>query len=181
MKIGNYTFKRRYSIAQIIVDIVSVIALAYIGYIVYVCEQDIEGLSAVNYAKADLSAIDWKPLLIWPAVGVIICAVSVFLILKEKKLPKKYLINENNAVKYCNITDTCVSCVRLIVLLALSELCYIHMSIIMLRNIDFSMQLIFDVLIIIAIIVFTRIRISAISDDEKEKAETANKREIIED
>lgn len=178
MRIGEYKLKRRYTIAQIIVDIASLAALAYLGMIIWACAVDTEKLKELNKTDADMSMFDWKPLLIWAVVGVLIFGVSFFLIFRRKKLPKHYTVNENNAAKYCNIVDTCISCVRLMLIISLWEICYLHMSAILMRTISFSPQLILDALIIVCIIIFTRMRLRAISDAEQERKV---KREIVED
>lgn len=182
MKVGEYSFRRRYTAAQIIVDIASLAALAYVGYVIYICAVDIENLKAMNRTDADLSMFDWKPLLIWAGIGVIIFAASYFLIFRNKKMPKKLFINENNAVKYCNIVDICIALVRLMLLIALGEICYLHLAAIMLRTVGFSTQLLIDALIIVCIIILTKIRLSAVSDTEQEKAESEKeKKYIVED
>ncbi len=182
MKVGEYSFRRRYTAVQLIVDIASLAALAYIGYVIYICAVDIDNLKAMNHTEADLSMFDWKPLLIWAVVGVIIFAASFFLIFRNKKKPEKLYINENNAAKYSNIIDVCISLVRLMLLIALGEICYLHLAAIMLRSVGFSTQLLIDALIIVCIIILTRIRLSAISETEQEKAESEKeKKYIVED
>ena len=183
MKVGEYSFKRRYTAAQIVVDIVSLGALAYIGYIIYLCALDIDKLKSLNRTDADMSMFDWKPLLIWAAAGAAIFAVSFVLILRNKKKPENLCITENNAVRYCNIIDTCISCVRLVLLIALGEVCYLHLSAIMMRTVSFSAQLIIDALIIVCIIIFTKMRLSALSDSEQERLQNEDKKEkyIVED
>ena len=179
MKIGELKFKRRYSAAQVIVDIFSLAALAYLCYTVYVCSMDISRLNALNQTSSDLSFMDWKPLIIWIVAAVVVCGVSVFLLFKSRRKPKKLFINENNVVKYCNIIDTCISCLRLIILLALCEGCYLHMAAILMRNAGFSVQLLCDLGIAVLIVLFTRLRLEAISDTEQEKAEEKEKKKTI--
>lgn len=179
MKIGELKFRRRYSAAQVIVDIFSLAALFYLCYIVYVCSMDIARLNVLNQTNSDLSFMDWKPLIIWIGLAVIVCGVSVFLLFKSRKKPEKLFINENNVVKYCNIIDTCISCLRLIVLLALCEGCYLHMAAILMRDPGFSVQLLCDLGIAVLILLFTRLRVEAISDTEREKAEEKEKKKTI--
>lgn len=183
MKVGEYSFKRRYTAAQIVVDIASLAALAYIGYVIYLCALDIDKLKSLNRTDADMSMFDWKPLLVWIAVGVVIFAVSFFLIFRDKKKPEKLCITQNNAVRYCNIIDTCISCVRLMLLIALGEVCYLHLSAIMMRTVSFSPQLLIDALIIVCIIIFTKMRLSALSESEQEKIQNEDRKEkyIVED
>ncbi|MGN0579185.1 MAG: hypothetical protein ACI4J4_11250 [Ruminiclostridium sp.] len=179
MKIGELKFKRRYSAAQVIVDIFSLAALLYLCYTVYVCSMDISRLNALNQTNSDLSFMDWKPLIIWIVAAVVVCGVSVFLLFKSRKKPKKLFINENNVVKYCNIIDTCISCLRLLILLALCEGCYLHMAAILMRNAGFSVQLLCDLAIAVFVVLFTRLRLEAISDTEREKAEEKEKKKTI--
>ena len=97
-------------------------------------------------------------------------------------MPSKLYITKNNAVKYCNIVDVCIALVRLMLLISLCEVCYLHMAAILMRTVSFSTQLIFDALIIAAILVLTRMGLTAISEAEQERAEEENKkREIVED
>ena len=181
MKLGGYTFKRRYSLAQILVDIASAGAIVYIAFIIYACADDIERIKSLNRTDADMSVFDWRPLIIWIAAAILIFCFSFFLIFRKKKLPKKLTINEHNAVKYCNIIDTCISCVRLVTLLTISELCYLHSAAIRMFDPGFPTQLLLDVLIAAGIIIFTRMRLTAISDAEEEREEKDKKRTIIED
>ncbi|MBP3855987.1 MAG: hypothetical protein IK990_10310 [Ruminiclostridium sp.] len=181
MKVGEYSFKRRYSAAQIIVDIASLAALVYLGYIIYACAVDIERLKSLNRTDADMSMFKWYPLLIWAAAAVAVFTVSFVLILRNKKQPKKLLVTQNNAVKYCNILDTGISCVRLMTLILISEICYLHGAAIRMANVGFSMQLIIDPLIIVCVILLTRMRLTALSETEQEKSRETKKREIIQD
>ena len=181
MKVGEIKFRRRYSAAQMIVDIASVGALVYLGYIIYACALDIERLKSLNRTDADMSMFDWRPLIIWAAVGVLIFAFSFFLIFRNKKMPQKLCVTENNAAKYCNILDTGVSCVRLILILLVGEICYLHGAAIRMADAGFSMQLVIMPVIIAGIIMLTKIRLEAVSETEKNKEQAPKKREIIED
>jgi hypothetical protein len=181
MKVGDIQFRRRYSAAQIVVDIVSVGALIYLGYIIYACALDIERLKSLNRTNADMSMFDWRPLIIWAAVGVLIFVFSFILIFRNKKMPKKLCVTENNAAKYCNILDTGVSCVRLILILLVGEICYLHGAAIRMANVGFSMQLVIMPLITVGIVILTKMRLEAISETEKNREQAPKKREIIED
>ncbi|MBQ9483471.1 MAG: hypothetical protein IJU82_04700 [Ruminiclostridium sp.] len=181
MKVGDIQFRRRYSAAQIVVDIVSVGALIYLGYIIYACALDIERLKSLNRTNADMSMFDWRPLIIWAAVGVLIFVFSFILIFRNKKMPKKLCVTENNAAKYCNILDTGVSCVRLILILLVGEICYLHGAAIRMANVGFSMQLVIMPLITVGIVILTKMRLEAISETEKHREQAPKKREIIED
>ena len=166
---------------QIIIDIASLAALAYVGYIIYICKLDIDKLKQLNRSDEDMSMFVWEPLLIWAGVGVLIFAASYFLIFRKKKKPEKYYINKRNVVKYCNIIDTCIACIRLVLIIALWEVCYLHMSAIMMRGISFSMQLPIDALMIVCILLLTRIRLRAVSDIEEETDAQEKKKEIVQD
>ena len=74
------------------------------------------------------------------------------------------------------------SCLRLIVLLGLCEGCYLHMAAILMRDPGFSVQLLCDLVIAVLIVLFTRLRLEAISETEQEKAaEKEKKKTIVED
>lgn len=180
MKIGDYTFKRRYSIAQIIVDIVSVAALFYIFFIVYACASDINGIKSLNVTDASLDALRWEPLIIWCVIGVIIWAVSVLLLILPRKASDKMIITEKTAPKYCNIIDTCISCLRLVLLLAVSELCYMHMQSVMLNEVQFSVHLVLQAVIAALLIWFTAVRLDSLSQATAAEQDEKKTRKIIE-
>lgn len=179
MKIGNFNFKRRYTAAQIVVDIISLLSLLYIFYIVYVCAADIEQAKQLNATEVSLDFLKWEPLIIWCVLGLGIYILSVVIILLPRKMPKKITLTEKYVSKYCNIIDTCVSCVRLMLLLAVSEFCYIHMCSLTMREASLSIQLVLHAIIIALIIWFTAVRVNSIS--EMSSAELEKKpRTIIE-
>lgn len=180
MKLGDFTFKRRYSLAQIIVDIASLAALLYIFFMVYVCADDIETAKSLNATEASLDFLKWEPLIIWCVLGVIVCGLSVVALLLPRKMPKKLVITEKYAARYCNIIDTCISCLRLVILLAISEFCYMHMCSIMLMENSFSIQLVLHVVIAALIIWFTAVRLDSLSQSASADQEEKKVREIIE-
>lgn len=165
---------------QILVDVFSAAALLYIGFIVYVCAQDINELKSINYTDASLDFLRWEPMIVWIAVGVILWAGSVFALLLPRKQPKRYYVSPANAAKFCGAVDVCISCVRLIALMAVSEFAYLHMQLIMRVTPEFSIQLVFDAVIIVLLIWFTHIRLQGISENAKSEE---NKKEsyIVED
>ena len=181
MKVGEITFRRRYSAAQIVVDLASVAGLVYLAYIIYACALDIERLKSLNRTDADMSMFDWKPLIIWAVLGLAVFAVSFVLIFRNKKIPEKLCITQNNAAKYCNIIDTGISCVRLLMILFISEICYLHGAAIRMANVGFSMQLVIMPVIMICVIILTKMRLEAISDTERDNMQENRKKEIIED
>ncbi len=180
MKLGDFTFKRRYSLAQVIVDIASVIAFLSIIFVIYACAMDIEMAKSLNSTGESLSFLNWRPLIIWAVLGLVVCILSVIALFIPRKMPKKRTVTEGYAPKYCNIIDTCISCLRLIILLAISELCYIHMRTIMLQENSFSIQLVLHVIIAALIIWFTAVRLDSISQAASEELPEKKKREIIE-
>ena len=180
-RVGEYSFRRKYTPVQIIIDIASLAALVYIGYIIYICKLDIEKIKQLNRTEADMSMFVWEPLLIWAGVGVLIFAASFFLIFRKKKKPGKYLVTKNNVVRYCNIIDTCIAGVRLVLIISLWEACYLHMSVILMRQITFSPQLLLDAAIIVGILVITRMRLRGMSDEEEGSASSEKKKEIVQD
>lgn len=180
MKLGSYKFRRRYSLIQILVDIASLVALASIFYLVYVCAIDIEQMKVYNSTEASLDFLNWKPLIVWCVLGVVVTIVSVLLLVLPRKTPKKLTVTEKYAAKYCNIIDACISCLRFIVLLAISELCYLHMKSIMLLQTEFSVQLILYTIIAALLIWFTAIRLNSLSEVAASEAEEEKPRKIIE-
>ncbi len=180
MKLGDFRFKRRYSLAQLLVDIASLAALVFIFYIVYVCAMDIEQMKSYNATETSLDFLDWKPLIVWCVLGVVICAVSVVILILPRKISKGHTVTEKYAPKYCNIIDACISCVRLVLLLVISELCYIHMRSIMLFETSLSVQLILYTVIIALLIWFTAVRLSSLSEVAERESEDEKPRQIIE-
>ena len=169
MKIGVYKFRRRYSAAQVIVDIVSAGALILQVFVITAHIEWMNYLDRMNRTDKVLHN-EWYPLLIWAVLAVLVFGFSFFLILKKKKEPKRYNISKNNVVKYCNIIDTCISCVRLMILIILFE------------EFQFPSISLVSVLIIIAVLVLTKFRLEAISDVEQERQEREEKKKtIIED
>ncbi len=181
-RVGEFSFRRKYSAIQIVIDVASLAALVYIGFIIYNCAVDIEKLKSLNRTDADMSMFVWQPLLIWAGVGIGVFALSFFLIFRKKKKPQKYRITKNNVVKYCNIVDTCIACIRLVIIISLWEFCYLHLAAIMMIKTSFSPQLIIDAAIIVCILIITRMRLNAISDTEQENQDKPeNRKEIIQD
>lgn len=175
MKVGDIKFRRRYSAAQIVVDLASVVAMVYLGYIIYACAIDIERLKSLNRTDADMSMFDWRPLIVWAFLGVGVFVFSFILIFRNKKMPKKLYITEHNASKYCNILDTGVSCVRLMLILMISEICYLHGAAIRMANEGFSIQIVIMLMIIVCVIILTKMRLNAISDTERDREQNTKK------
>lgn len=180
MKIGGLKIKRRYSIAQIVVDIVSVLVLLLIFYTVFVCANDIEQIKEINETGDKLDFLQWQPLIIWCIVGVFVWIASILALVLPRKMPKKHTITENFIPKYCNIIDTCISCLRFVMLLAVFEICYLHMQAIMMQETGLSVQLVLDVVIAALIIWFTAVRIDSLSQVASSESEEKKEHKIIE-
>ena len=181
MKIGEYSFKRRYSLAQILIDIFTACAVGYLLFVIYVCASDIQKLNELNRTDADMSMFDWRPLLIWPCIALVIIGISLFLLFRKRKKPLKYTVTKHNVRKYCNIIDTCLGCVRLMLVITLCECANIHFFAIMMRDQGFPVQLLLDVLIIAGIFAFTRIRLTALSDSAREAASQEEQKSYVQD
>ncbi len=180
MKLGNYSFVRRYTLAQILVDIASFLVILLICYSVYVCAMDIEQIKSYNVTDTSLDFLDWKPLIIWCVISVVLFVFSFILILIPKKMPKKLVVTEKYAPKYCNILDTCISCVRLVLLLAVFELSCIHKNSILFQNNEMNIRLILCSVIIALLIWFTAVRLNSLSDVAEREAEDEKTCRIIE-
>lgn len=181
MKIGVYKFRRRYSAAQVIVDIVSAGALILQVFVITAHIEWMNYLDRMNRTDKVLYN-EWYPLLIWAVLAVLVFGFSFFLILKKKKEPVRYNISKNNVVKYCNIIDTCISCVRLMILIILFDISSTHSYLILFEEFQFPSISLVSVLIIIAVLVLTKFRLEAISDVEQERQEREEKKKtIIED
>ena len=180
MKIGVYKFKRRYTAAQVIVDIMSAAAVVMQVFIIIWHIQQAADLDRMNHTDVVLH-LEWYPLLIWLILSVAVFGVSIFLIVRKKKQPQKYTVTKNNVVKYCNIIDTCISCVRFMILVMLADISATH-SFLIFGIFEFPTISVLSLLIIAGIFILTRFRLEAISEVEKENGEeTENKRSIVED
>lgn len=181
MKLGNMRVKRRYSLIWLLVDLFSVAAFLYIGLIVYTCAGDIEELNRLNRTGTSLSFLRWEPLVLWIVLGAAVWVVSLLLLFLPRKMPKRFYVNEKNAVKFCNAVDVAIACIRLIALLALSEGCYLHMSAILQRFQPDFVQLLCDAGIIALILWFTAIRLRGISESARAEDEEKEERRITMD
>ena len=181
MKIGEYSFKRKYTLAQIIIDVVSAVVLAGFALIISAHIQWAEWFDRNNRTDVVLNK-DWYPLLIWIAAGAAVAGISVFLILKNKKLPKKLHITKNNVVKYCSALDAGIGCVRLMLLIILWNVCTIHSDIILWGKSEINYYMfVVGALIIAGIIVLTIMRVNSLSEAEEEAEKEQRKKYIVED
>mgnify|MGYP002627368830 CR=1 FL=1 len=169
MKIGEYTFKRKYTLALIIVDIVSAVVLIGFGLIISAHIEWAQWFERNNKTEYVLNK-DWYPLLIWVAAALAVTGVSIFLLLKSRKQPKKLHITKNNVVKYCSAVDAGISCIRLMLLLMLWNICSIHSDFILWGRSDINyLSFVIGAVIIAGIIALTGMRVSSISDAEAEQ------------
>lgn len=165
MKVGKYKVKRNYLISQMVVDAFSVIMLVTIFSCTMYFRDGVlvqNELILKGNSEATDMLISWEWNLIWFILGILLTGLSLFLIYRPKKLPKKYVITEATAQKYSDIYITAVTCVRIPVLLALFEAMCIHQSVTM-RQYDnlFTLQIPLDILVTVIIIRFSihRVRI----------------------
>lgn len=172
MKIGTIKVKRNYQIAQMVLDAVAALILVAIIQCVmsfgdFITSQN-QLILSVNSEIEGLVVWQWN--LIWIAAAAAVVAVSLVMIYKPRKMPKKYIVNGDNAQKYSDIVITAITCVRIPALLAVFELMAMHQSIIIgnTKNI-FTLQIPLDILLSIIIIRFSLHRIKVIQPKQDEK------------
>ena len=171
MKIGNIKVKRNYQIAQMVLDAVALLIMVAIFQCVmsfgdFITSQN-KLILSVNSDIEGLVVWQWN--LIWIFAAAAVAAVSLVMIYKPKKLPKKYTVTEENAQKYSDIVITAITCVRIPVLLAVFEMMAMHQSIMTgnTKNI-FTLQIPLDILLSIIIIRFSLHRVKACQPQPKE-------------
>ncbi len=180
MKIGEYTFKRRYTLAQIIVDIISAVVLLGFLLIVSAHIEWAQWFDRQNRTDYVLHK-EWYPMIIWIVLGAVVMGLSFFLMFRKKKQPKKLCITENNVVKYDNALNTGIALVRLMVLLLLWNVCSVHSDFILWGQSEINyLTYVIGLLIIVGIVILTKMRADALSETEK-KAGAAEKKYIVED
>lgn len=173
MKIGTIKVKRNYHIAQMVLDAVAVIIfIVIVRCVLNFCT----GISAYNewlFDKTNLNIdemIEWWWGIIWIVIAAIVIAVSLLMIYLPRKMPKKYIVNQDNAQKYSDIIITAVTCVRIPVLLAVFEGMYIHFSLLQGITQDiFTLQIPLDILLSLIIIRFSmhRLRLTQPKPEDK--------------
>ncbi len=172
MRIGDIKVKRNYQIAQMVLDAVAVIIFIVIIQCILSFGAFIDDknklIHGVNNEIADLVVWQWNLIWIFVAAGVII--ISLFMIYRPRKKPKKYIVNEENAQKYSDIVITAITCVRIPVLLAVFEGMCIHQAI-MIGNFNgiFSLQIPLDILVTVIIVRFSIHRVKAIQPKKDDK------------
>ena len=171
MKIGTIKVKRNYQIAQMVLDAVAALITVAIFQCImsfgkFITTQNQLILSA-NSSVQGLVVWQWN--LIWLFAAAVVIAVSLVLIYKPRKMPKKYVVTEENAQKYSDILITAITCVRIPALLAVLELMAMHQSI-MTGNTSniFTLQIPLDILLSIIIIRFSQHRLKACQPKSKE-------------
>ena len=172
MKIGTIKVKRNYQIAQMVLDAVAVIIFIVIVQCVlsfgaYISEIN-ENILKVNSEVTGLVVWQWN--IVWIAVALIVIIVSLLMIYLPHKMPKKYIINSDNAQKYSDILITAITCVRIPVLLAVFEGMCIHQSVMTgVTDGIITLQIPLDILLTLIIIRFSihRVRIIQPQPDDK--------------
>lgn len=172
MKVGEFKVKRNYLIAQMVLDAVALIIIFVIGKCIFSFGQFIEQQNKLihNSNSQVTGLVVWQWNIIWLVIAAAVAAVSLFMIYLPRKMPKKYIVNNENAQKYSDIVITAITCVRIPALLAVFEGMCIHQSI-MMRNYDgiFTLQIPMDILVSIIIIRFSIRRVKAIQPKKEEK------------
>lgn len=178
MKIGEFKFKRKYSAGRVIVDIFSLAFLALIIANTVIFANNVAYTNNyLNRTDIEVELVSWYPALIWVVLAGVISVLSIIFTYMHKKLPKKYVIDETNVRAYCDIVDTAISCIRLVLLFAIFDLSGIHQTKIAYGQASwFSVQLLCDVFFILVLWRFSVHRLRGISIKPDEE-----KREITED
>lgn len=171
MKVGEFKVKRNYQIAQMVLDAVAVIIAIVIVNSVFAFGDFIDGKNAlVKESNSDVSGlVVWQWNILWIVVAAAVIAVSLVMIYKPRKMPKKYIVNGENAQKYSDIVITAITCVRIPVLLAVFEGMCIHQSVMMRQYNVFTLQIPLDILLAVIIIRFSIHRVIAIQPKKEEK------------
>lgn len=182
MKIGNYKIKHHYTIIRLMLDLVSagllyLIVQTLFSLIIAVNEVNVKFLN--SSANAQGVTLSWYSGLIFPVIAVSLVVVSLIFTFKNRRIPKRYFLNENTAQKYYDIIIISTGLIRIIALLGIFDIFYIQSMLILKLGGGFlSVQVICDIILIIIIIRFTMYRISALS--KKEADEIKKDRHIVE-
>lgn len=172
MKIGNIKVKRNYQIAQMVLDAVALLIFislvqCVISFGEFISEQNNRILSVNSEVKG---LVVWQWNIIWIVIAAAVIVYSLLLIYLPRKMPKKYIVNQENAQKYSDIVITAITCVRIPVLLAVFEGMCMHQSI-MTSNTGniITLQIPLDILLTIIIIRFSLHRIKGIQPKIEKK------------
>lgn len=171
MKVGEFKVKRNYQIAQMVLDSVAVIIFIVIVRGVFSFGEFIDEKNAlVKSSNSDVTGlVVWQWNLIWILIAAAVIAVSLVMIYKSRKMPRKYIVNRENVQKYSDIIITAITCVRIPVLLAVFEGMCIQQSIMMRQYDVFTLQIPLDILLTAIIIRFSIHRIKVIQPKKEDK------------
>lgn len=171
LKLGKIKIKRNYTIMQMVLDAVSAVFLVFFWQVNYNFYTTIIKHNE-TYPNMAIDKTVWIPTFIWGILAVIFTVMTVLYTFKNRRIPKKYSINEENAQKYVDIINTTVYCLRIIFYLMMFECMYIHQEMFVFSSGEslFSVQLLCDVVIVLLLIKFTAYRVHCIEPKEKEKS-----------
>lgn len=172
MRIGTIKVKRNYHIAQMVLDAVAVIIFIIIvqGVVAFgTFVSDMNERSLIYYPDG-YGLVEWRWNIIWIVIASLVIIASLLMIYLPRKMPKKYIVNNDNAQKYSDIVITAITCVRIPILLAVFEGMCIHQS--LLNGITdgiFTLQIPLDILFALIIIRFSihRVRITQPKPEDK--------------
>lgn len=174
MRIGEIKVKRNYRISQMVLDTVALIIFIVIIQCTFSFGAFIDGQNKLIHSVNNeiTSLVVWQWNLIWIFVGVGVIAASMLMIYLPRKMPKKYIVNNENAQKYSDIVITAISCVRIPALLAVFECMCIHQSVMVGQYNVFTLQIPLDIIVILIIIRFSLHRVRLIQPEKEEKVIT---------
>lgn len=172
MKVGEFKVKRNYLIAQMVLDAVAFIILIAIGQCIFSFGKFIEQQNKLVHDSNGevVGLVVWQWNIIWLVLALAVIAVSLLMIYLPRKMPKKYIVNNDNAQKYSDIVITAITCIRIPALLAVFEGMCIHQSV-MMRNYNgiLTLQIPLDILFILIIIRFSIHRVRLIQPKKEDK------------
>ena len=172
MKIGTIKVKRNYHIAQMALDAVAAIIFIVIVQCVLSFGTFISDMneSILKYNPDVEGLVEWRWNIIWIVIAAIVIVVSLLMIYLPRKMPKKYIVDSDNAQKYSDVIITAITCVRIPVLLAVFEGMCIHQSLLTgVTDGIFTLQIPLDILFTLIIIRFSvhRIRLTQPKPEDK--------------
>lgn len=162
MKIGTIKVKRHYQIAQMVLDAAAVVIFVVIVQCV---------LSFDAYISDIYSFVERMLNISWIVIASIVIVVSMLMIYLPRKMPKKYIVNSDNAQKYSDIIITAITCVRIPTLLAVFEGMYICQSLMSgVTDGVFTLRIPLDILFSLIIIRFSIHRVRIIQPKPEDKS-----------
>lgn len=172
MKVGDFKVKRKYQIAQMVLDVVAAIIFVVIircvfSFGAYIDEQN----RIIHSANSEIEGlVVWQWNIIWIVIAALVIIASLLMIYLPRKMPKKYIITKETAQKYSDIVITAITCVRVPVLLAVFEGMCIHQSV-MVGNTEgiFTLQIPLDILLSVIIIRFSIHRVMILQPKPEDK------------